>query len=108
MEAATTAFMVTVAIIGGILSPIVVIYLLGVMGNFVKAMGLSLEGWVEDVKKRPPFEDVEVNIDPGTNVMTVRFVKDGKVVYQGASSRNRMEVDNVLEFERQEVKDDGR
>lgn len=105
MEAATTAFLVTVAIIGGILSPIVVIYLLGVMGNFVKAMALSLEGWVEDVKKRPPFDDVEVNVSPATNVMTVRFVKDGKVIYQGASSRNRMDQDNVLEFERQEVKE---
>lgn len=108
MEAATTAFLVTVAILGGILSPFILIYILGVIGNFAKALNSRLEVWAEEVKKRPPFDDVEVNVSPATNVMTVRFVKDGKVIYQGASSRNRMEADNVLEFTRQEVDKDGR
>jgi hypothetical protein len=103
MEVALTAFLVTVAIVGGILSPFFLFYILTLIGKFLEAVTLQLQGWVEDVKKRPPFEDVQVNVNPATNVMTVRMIKDGKVVWQGASSRRQMEDNETLTFTSTEV-----
>lgn len=103
MEAALNAFLITIAIVGGILSPVILIALIGMFTNFLKVVSQQLEGWVEDVKKRPPFEDVQVNVNPATNVMTVRMIKDGKVVWQGASSRRQMEDNETLTFTSQEV-----
>lgn len=105
MEAALNAFLITIAIVGGILSPIIFIALVGMITNFLKVVSQQLEGWVEDVKKRPPFEDVEVNVNPATNVMTVRMIKDGKTVWQGASSRRQMEDGETLSFVSQEVQE---
>lgn len=103
MDTAITAFLITFGIVGGLLSPLVIFVVFGSLYNFLKAMVTSLEGWVEDVKKRPPFEDVQVNVNPATNVMTVRMIKDGKVVWQGASSRRQMEDNETLTFTSQEV-----
>lgn len=105
MDQALTAFLVTVAIVGGILSPFILIYVLGLFGKTLEAITLGLQGWVEDVKKRPPFDDVEVNVNPATNTMTVRMLKYGKIVWQGASSRNRLEEDGTLEFKSVEVEE---
>ncbi len=103
MEAALNAFLITIAIVGGILSPVIFIALVGMITNFLKVVSQQLEGWVADVKKRPPFQDVEVNVNPATNVMTVRIIKDGAVVWQGASSRRDMDEKDILTFTPTEV-----
>lgn len=87
MDAAINAFLITVAIVGGILSPFILITLIGSFNNFMKALALSLEGWVEDVKKRPPFDDVELNLNPMTKVLSGRLIKDEKVIWQGSVRR---------------------
>jgi hypothetical protein len=53
---------------------------------------------VEEVKKRPPFDEVEVNVSPATNVMTARFLRNGDIIWQGSSSRREMEENNKLVF----------
>lgn len=98
MDAAIQAFLVTVAIIGGILSPFILIMVITTFSNTMKALAAALEGKVEEIKKRPPFDEVEVNVSPATNVMTARFIKDGSVIWQGASSRRQMEENGILEF----------
>lgn len=104
MEMATTAFLVTVAIVGGILSPFILIYVIGLIGRFLDIQTKAVEGWLEDVKKRPPFDEVEVNVSPATNVMTARFIKNGTVVWQGSSSRREMEENGVLKFSSEDIK----
>lgn len=103
MESAINAFLITVAIVGGILSPFILFTLLGLIGKFMESLAYSLQGWAEDIKKRPPFDEVEVNVSPATNVMTARFLKNGVIIWQGASSRREMEENNKLVFESQEV-----
>lgn len=96
MEAATTAFLITVAIIGGILSPIIVIYFLGLIGKSLSIVGQALINKSEEIKKAPPFDDVEVNVSPATRVMTMRFIKRDKVVWSGSATQ-RLD-DEGLEF----------
>lgn len=104
MEAAIQAFLVTVAIVGGILAPFILITIIGAFGNSMKVLAAALEGKVEEIKKRPPFDEVEVNVSPATNVMTARFIKDGSVIWQGASSRRQMEEKGILEFTTEDAK----
>lgn len=96
MEAATTAFLVTVAIVGGILSPILFLYILTLIGNAITVLGQALINKSEEIKKAPPFDDVEVNVNPATRVMTMRFIKRDKVVWSGSASQ-RLD-DEGLEF----------
>lgn len=103
MEAALNAFLITVAIVGGILSPFILIMLINAWALSMKALATKIEGWAADMQKRPPFDEVEVNVSPATNVMTARFIKNGSVIWQGASSRREMEENNVLKFETQET-----
>lgn len=98
MDQALQAFLVTVAIVGGILSPLIVIMLLNNINNFLIALAARLNIAVEEVKKKPPFDEVEVNVSPATNVMTARFIKDGSVIWQGSSSRREMEENDKLVF----------
>lgn len=98
MEAATNAFLITVAIVGGILSPFILILFIQMMTQAMKALAFKLEGWAADMQKRPPFDEVEVNVNPATNVMTARFLRKGAIIWQGASSRREMEENNILTF----------
>lgn len=98
MDAALQAFLITLAIVAGILSPFIFILLLNLINNFLMALAHRLNIVVEEVKKQPPFDEVEVNVSPATNVMTVRFIKKGDIVWQGSSSRREMEDNNKLVF----------
>lgn len=95
MEAATTAFLVTIAIIGGILSPIIALYLLTLIGKALGIIGQAMINKAEEIKKAPPFDDVEVNVSPATRVMSMRFIKRGQVVWSGSASQNH---EDKLEF----------
>lgn len=104
MEAALQAFLITVAIVGGILSPFILIMLINAWAVSMKALAHKLEGWAADMQKRPPFDEVEVNVNPATNVMTARFLRKGSIIWQGASSRREMEENNILTFTDGETK----
>ena len=90
MEIATTAFLVTLAIVGALAAPLVLFYILGLFGNALKALGQYLENKAEEIKKLPPYDEVVVNLDPATRVMTVRFYRKGRIIYQGSVSQNEM------------------
>lgn len=98
MDAAITAFLVTVAIVGGILSPVILIAIIGTVGNAMKALAAALEAKVEEIKKQPPFDDVEANLDPATKILSVRFIKDGNVLWQGSATRNEQEAYPTINF----------
>jgi hypothetical protein len=106
MEVAQTAFLVILAIIGAILTPFIVIYVIGLIGKFLDIQVKLVEGWLENIKKRPPFDEVEVNVSPATNVMTARFLRNGVVIWQGASSRREMEENGILKFDSQDINND--
>jgi hypothetical protein len=105
MDAAIQAFLVTIAIVGGILSPLILIAFISTLGKTMEAVAAQLNKFTAELKRKPPFEDVEVNVNPATNVMTVRMLKNGEIIWQGASSRRDMEVDNILTFKQTEVTD---
>lgn len=98
MDAALTAFLITLGIVMALASPLILVALIGTFGSAMKALAAALEAKVEEIKKRPPFDEVEVNVSPATNVMTARFIKDGNIVWQGSSSRRAMEENGTLEF----------
>lgn len=88
METATTAFLVTLAIVGALSAPLIFFYILGLFGNALKALGQYLENKAEEIKKLPPYDDAAVNLNPATRVMTVRFYRKGRVIYQGSVTQN--------------------
>lgn len=98
MDQALQAFLITMAIVAGIISPFILVLLLNMINNFLMALAHRLNIIVEEQKKAPPFDEVEVNVSPATNVMTARFIKNGSVVWQGSSSRRAMEEDGRLDF----------
>lgn len=102
MDQALTAFLVTMAIVAGILSPIIVIFILHIMSNGMLALAHRLNMLTEELKKKPPFDDVEVNVSPSTRVMTMRFIKGGTVVWAGSATQNAN--DEKLEFTSEETK----
>lgn len=87
MDQAINAFLITVAIVGGILSPFILIVMLNSFGNAMQALAHKLEGKTEEIKKAPPFDDVAVNMNPLTKIVTVRFIKNGAVIWQGDATR---------------------
>lgn len=105
MEQAISAFLITIAIVGGILSPIILIGFIGTMGKMAELLAAQLNKFTAELKRRPPFEDVEVNVNPATKVMTVSILKDGDIVWQGASSRRQMEDGETLSFTTTEVQE---
>ena len=101
MDQALQAFLVTMAIVAGILSPFIFILLLNLINNFLMALAHRLNIAVEEVKKQPPFDDVEVNVSPATRVMTIRFIKGGTVIWAGSATQNAN--DDKLEFTTEET-----
>lgn len=102
MDAALQAFLITLAIVAGILSPFLFILLLNMINNFLIALAARLNIAVEEVKKQPPFDDVEVNVSPATQVMTMRFIKKDVVIWAGSATQNTN--DDKLEFTAEETK----
>lgn len=102
MDTAINVFLITVAIVGGILSPLLVIMFLSTLGKAMEALAGAMNAKTEEIKKRPPFDEVEVNVSPATNVMTARFLKNGVIIWQGSSSRREMVENNRLTFTTEE------
>lgn len=96
------AFYTAAAITFGILMPIIVVLVLIMVVIIGKSIPHMLELKVEEIKKQPPFDEVEVNVSPSTNVMTARFLKKGIIIWQGSSSRKEMEENNTLVFNTEE------
>lgn len=92
-----------VAITFGILSPVIAVFILFIFVQAFRALPAAMEIKADKLKKQPPFDDGEVNVDPSTNVMTVRLIKDGEIVWQGASSRRELMEDEKLTFRHTEA-----
>lgn len=89
MDAALNAFLITIAIMGGLISPLLIVAFFGAVGNSMKALAAGLEAKVEEVKKQPPFDDVELNLNPATRILSGRIIKDNNVVWQGSVRRQQ-------------------
>lgn len=98
MDAAIQAFLITVAIVGGILSPFIVIMLLHTFLMFMKALAHRLELWAIEAQKLPPFDDVEANLNPMTKVLSIRIKKNDRVLWQGSATRNEQEAYPTINF----------
>lgn len=104
MYTAINAFLITVAIVGGILSPLLVIMFLSTLGKAMEVLAGAMNAKAEEIKKRPPFDEVEVNVSPATNVMTARFLKNGVIIWQGSSSRRELVEKDQVTFTAEELK----
>lgn len=91
MEAAQQAFLITIAIVGGILSPFIFILLLNLINNFLIALAHRLNIIIEESKKAPPYDDVELNLNPATNILSARLIKKDEIVWQGSVTRKELE-----------------
>lgn len=92
MESATNTFLTTIAIVAGILSPFILITLLDTIRKSMVALSIKLEAKTEELKKMPPFDDVELNLSKATKMLSGRIIKDGKVIWQGSISRNSKDI----------------
>lgn len=98
MELALTVFLVTLAVVGGILSPLILIMVITTFSNSMKALAARLELAVKNADRLPPFDDVEANLNPMTKVLSIRIVKAGKVLWQGSATRNDQEAYPTVNF----------
>lgn len=98
MDAAINAFLITVAIVGGILSPLILIMVLQNILMFLKALAHRIELWAVEAQKLPPFDDVEANLNPMTKVLSIRIKKNDKVLWQGSATRNEQEAYPTINF----------
>lgn len=87
MESAIQAFLITVAIVGGILSPLILLNILSLWGKSMTALAHKLEAKTEEIKQKPPFDDVELNLNERTKVLSGRIIKDEQVLWQGSVTR---------------------
>jgi len=82
---------------------LLVVAFFGAVGNSMKAAAAMIIKASEEVKKLPPFDDVEANLNPATNVLSVRFYKNGKILYQGSATRNNGDLPLARDFEKDEA-----
>lgn len=92
MDQALQAFLITLAIVGGILSPFIFILLLHVINNFLSALAHRLNIIVEEVKKQPPFDDVELNLNPTNHILSGRIIKNEQILWQGIVRRQETDL----------------
>lgn len=92
MDQAINAFLITIAIVSGILSPVLVIAFLGAVTNSMKVATASIIKAGEEAKKLPPFDDVELNLNPSTKVLTGRIIKNEKILWQGSVRRQETDL----------------
>lgn len=84
-------FITTLQIVGGILLPAIVVFVLWIIKELVIIFILMHEIKLEDARKKAPFDSVESSVQFQDNSLRVRLVKNGNVVYEGAISRSEME-----------------
>lgn len=84
-------FLITVAIVSGILSPVIVIlFFIALINGFRSAKEALILKTVE-AKMQPPFSAVEVSPRFEDGSMTVKFLKGDEVVWQGNIPRKVLE-----------------
>lgn len=84
------AFWTTLQIVGGILSPLIILFLAWALKELVGLFKLSRECKLEILRKKPPFDTIESSIRLEDNVMAIRLVKGGEVVYEGNVTKEDM------------------
>lgn len=76
-------FLITLAIVTGILSPLLLLVLIAFIGNGLTALKEALVLKSVEAKMRPPYDTVEVSREFQTNGLAVRFIKKDEVIWQG-------------------------
>lgn len=77
------AFYTTVGIVSGILLPIVIVAVIVAVVIIGRSIPYMLQLKLEELKKLPPFDQVEVSHDMARNTAIARFIKNGETVWQG-------------------------
>ena len=75
-------FQITAGIIAPFLLLSFIIWLLFTMNELAKAKATSLEIKLDRVKKAPPYDDIELSQPPNPNMLTLRFIKNGEIVFK--------------------------
>lgn len=82
----------TFQIVTGIIAPFLIlgflIWLLNELTILAQAKRLSLEAKLEEAKKAPPYDDVEVSQPPNPKMFTLRLVKNNEVVFEKSYDKN--------------------
>lgn len=84
-------FLTTVAIVFGVLSPIILVLFLTAVVITGRSIPHLLELKLQELKRLPPFDDVEVMISTIDKTATARFIKNDEVIWQGNIPRAGME-----------------
>lgn len=93
MEAATQAFLIAAAVVAGVLSPVILIGLIFATIGFLNSLASMLIVKAEEIKRNPPFDDVELNLNPATNVLQGRIIKNEVILWQGSVSRQEKDLE---------------
>ena len=76
-------FYTTIAIVFGILLPIILVAALVAAVIVARSIPHILELRVQELKKQPPFDEVEVSRDLPNNKVIARFIKNDEIIWQG-------------------------
>lgn len=84
-------FWTTFQIVVGIITPFLLIAFLVWLLNYAtiqaKAKRLVLEAKLEEAKKAPPYDDVEISQPSNPKMFTIRLIKNGEVVFEEAKDK---------------------
>lgn len=84
-------FWTTFQIVVGIIAPFLLIAFLMWLLNYAtiqaKAKRLTLETRLEEAKKAPPYDDVEISQPPNLKMFTLRLIKNGEVVFEESKDK---------------------
>ncbi len=86
-------FVATVEIVFGILSPIVLVIVLYsvalIYRDYVDMRKAKHQKEVENIRKQPTFDDVEISQPPNDKMFTLRIIKNKEVIFEGSYDKER-------------------
>jgi len=84
-------FFTTLQIVTGVLLPVIGIFLLWVIKEVIHLAGVMRQVRLEEVKRKPPFDEIESSIRFEDNALQVRLVKNGETIYKDTIDRSELE-----------------
>lgn len=102
MDAFYTAAGITFGILAPIIAVAFIVIIASAAASVAKTAGPAMQIKADQLKKQPPFDDVEVNVNPATRVMSIRFYKNDTVIWAGSATQNAN--DDKLEFTSEDIK----
>lgn len=83
-------FITTLQIVGGILLPAIVVFVLWIAKELAIIFILTHEIKLEEARKKAPFDSVESSVRFQDGSLIIRLVKDDTVVYEDSISSSEM------------------